>query len=528
MCSDKRWQRFDPFGVDQRMSAQQQQRHLQQQSVCSQCSRDDSPAIRAAELGHFRCLQLLHEQGKVTEAKDPTMGSTPLHVAVGKNRLDCAMWLADRTGADLFAKDKIGSMPCHYAAYHGGLSCLQWLVMTSQGKAANVSTSDGGTPIHFASSRGHLNCIQYLCSTGISPNEVDDNGTTPLYFASQEGHTNCVIWLIDVGKADPLLQAHDGMCCLHAAAQSGKVATLKALTSRVKKSLRKIVDRDGGTCLHFAAAKGQLGCVNFLIKHTHLDGSEKDDIGATPVHDAAEQGQLQVLKLFAMRGVDLSPVDDDMLTPMKIAQQQGHNDCVDFLAQAITRKEQGEPEPNWFADRIRVDVKKRSPVKQKEKKKRKEKKKGKKGKKKGEAKRRGSSGRGDNEEEEEEEEEEDEEKNVSDEEQELFDALDDLEMHISRMAAVSAQLEAFKLKEKESNDDTESMIVVSSSNLNPKNALHAPSVSHTTVQGKMMEINSKHIVGRGEVDEGDLELERMRAVSISRSPAPRSSTPKDQ
>eukprot|EP00055_Hartaetosiga_balthica_P008037 m.28743 g.28743 ORF g.28743 m.28743 type:complete len:516 (+) comp6085_c2_seq1:192-1739(+) len=512
MSDQLRWQ----HNADPSMSEWQRQQHQQQSTVCSQCGRDESPAIRAAELGHFRCLQILHEEGKVVDAKDPAMGSTPLHVAVGKNRLECAMWLADRTGADLFAKDKIGSMPCHYAAYHGGLSCLQWLVMASQGKAAKASTRDGGTPVHFASSRGHLDCIQYLCSTGVSPNEADENGTTPLYFASQEGHANCVIWLMDVAKADPLLQAHDGMCCLHAAAQSGKVQTLKALTSRIKKSLKKIVDRDGGTCLHFAAAKGQLACVDFLLRHTILDGSEKDDIGATPVHDAAEQGQLEVLKLFAMRGVDLSPVDDDMLTPMKIAQQQGHDDCVDFLAEAITRKERRESEPNWFADKSRASSlhgKNKSPEQVNQPTDKKNKKKhATKSETKASPSKSQSSAIEDAE-------------HDRDEEQELFDALDDLEMHISRMAAVSAQLEAFKLKEKQDAEDTESLIVESISNLNPKHAHHAPIVSESEVQGKMLEINSKHIVGRSDGASPEPELDRMRAVSISRSPRPRSTTP---
>ncbi len=66
-------------------------------------------------------------------------------------------------------------------------------------------------------------------------NEVDANGATPLYFAAQEGHTESVGWLLANANADPTHPTFDGMCALHAAAQTGHVAAFAIMLRFVHK-----------------------------------------------------------------------------------------------------------------------------------------------------------------------------------------------------------------------------------------------------------------------------------------------------
>ncbi|EGD79745.1 hypothetical protein PTSG_13093 [Salpingoeca rosetta] len=303
--------------------------------VCATCKAHRCPPVKAAALGHFRCLQCLHHEGRVVGVKDDT-GATPLHAAVGNGHLECAMWLADRTGADLHARDGTGSMPVHHAAYHGRLPCLKWLVKETHKEAATANSSDGGTPVHFAAAKGNLECLKYLCSDecGANPNDVDDNGATPLYFAAQEGRSACVRWLIERGVSS-YEQAHDGMCAVHAAAQAGQADTLQLILSTCrppKGGVSGIRDRDGATPLHFSASKGHVACTRLLVELFGCTGNEQDAIGAT------------------VRVCVLSGVDYEGLTPRKIAMQAGHVACANFIAQALRRRERGEPEPNWFAD----------------------------------------------------------------------------------------------------------------------------------------------------------------------------------
>jgi hypothetical protein len=89
--------------------------------------------------------------------------------AVGNGHLNCALWLVERTGADLSCRyvhrtsagpsglaqpiaaaftpcslppsslsphsDNAGATPAHHAAYHGQLVCLKWLVAETKGRA---------------------------------------------------------------------------------------------------------------------------------------------------------------------------------------------------------------------------------------------------------------------------------------------------------------------------------------------------------------------------------------------------------
>ena len=61
-----------------------------------------------------------------------------------------------------------------------------------------------------------------------------------------------------------------------------------------------------------------------MLHHKLADGSEKDEFGATPVHDAAEQNQMESIRVFQMHSTDLHPVDEDGCTPKLVAVQLYH------------------------------------------------------------------------------------------------------------------------------------------------------------------------------------------------------------
>lgn len=52
-----------------------------------------------------------------------------------------------------------------------------------------------------------------------------------------------------------------------------------------------------------------------MLHHSLVTGDETDDFGATPVHDAAEQGQLESLQVFFEHSVNMEVPDCDGLTP---------------------------------------------------------------------------------------------------------------------------------------------------------------------------------------------------------------------
>lgn len=316
-------------------------------SICETCLKHNSPAIKAASLGHFRCLQLLHHAGHVLTARD-SQGATPLHAASGNGHLNCALWLVDRTGADINAKDKTGAMPSHHAAYHGQLVCLKWLCSETHGRAAVANSADGSVPAHFAAIKGHLDVLQWLdAEADADVQDVDDNGTTPLYYAAQEGHLQLVKWFVEEKGMSPLQACHDGMTPIHAAAQAGRLDVVKFLVKVARRRPSKIKDVDGATPIHFAAVKGHADVLRFFLEDTGATGNERDEIGATPLHDAAEQGQLECVKLLAYYGAELNATDDDNLTPRQLASEHGNQACALFLKEALTRKSNGVSERDY-------------------------------------------------------------------------------------------------------------------------------------------------------------------------------------
>lgn len=60
---------------------------------------------------------------------------------------------------------------------------------------------------------------------------------------------------------------------------------------------------------------GHVAILQWMLHHSLATGLEQDDFGATPVHDAAEQGQLECLYVFYNHSVDLNQQDCDGLTP---------------------------------------------------------------------------------------------------------------------------------------------------------------------------------------------------------------------
>lgn len=151
-------------------------------------------------------------------------------------------------------------------------------------------------------------------------------GATPLYLACQWGHLHVAKYLWDQCGADVHLVANDGMTCLHAAVYMGHQAVLEWLVGWRSPSLEFLSssfalnsffcfsflflfyshpkqvactdisltcrDRDGTSAMHFAASRGHR-CI--LEKLLSLGSKvEKDHWGGTPLHNAAQNGELEV------------------------------------------------------------------------------------------------------------------------------------------------------------------------------------------------------------------------------------------
>ena len=89
-------------------------------------------------------------------------------------------------------------------------------------------------------------------------------------------------------------------------------------------------DQLGETPLHDAAVRGY-GEIALLLIERGADVNARDVRGLTPVHAAAWQGHREMVALLAAKGADIHARDQDGLTPLHTAALAGRKETVDLL-----------------------------------------------------------------------------------------------------------------------------------------------------------------------------------------------------
>ena len=92
-------------------------------------------------------------------------------------------------------------------------------------------------------------------------------------------------------------------------------------------------DEHGRTLLHEAAKEGQVEVVKFLVQ-AEAELNLKDKQGSTPLHQAAKEGQVEAIKVLIGAGARLNLKDQQGHTPKDCAAAANQGDVLNLLTEA--------------------------------------------------------------------------------------------------------------------------------------------------------------------------------------------------
>ncbi|MCA7010841.1 ankyrin repeat domain-containing protein [Wolbachia endosymbiont of Tribolium confusum] len=269
-------------------------------------------------------------------------GRTPLHFATEDGHVETISTLLKAKGIDVNALDQeYGRIPLHFAAENSRVDVVKLLI--EKGADVNAADQDGRTPLHFTVENGHRDIVKLLIKKGADVNAADQDGKTPLHFAAENDHKDVVRLLIKVG-AGINAENRDGWTPLHFAAENSHVDIVKLLIE--KGANVNAAGRDiwilhrwtlyggvlyGWTPLHLATKDGCVEIVNTLLKAKGINVNAADQDGKTPLHFAAENSHVDIVKLLIEKGADVNAAGQDGRTPLHFAAENSHVDVVKLL-----------------------------------------------------------------------------------------------------------------------------------------------------------------------------------------------------
>ena len=260
-----------------------------------------------------------------------------------------------KEGADVNLAEGDGLTALHYAALQGDVELAKMLVVAGANIAARTRLG-GYTALHLAAENGSAQLVRVLLSAHADVNAATNVGTTPLMLAAGAGATEVINALFEAGADGNAKEAERGHTALMFAAQNNQVPAVKLLLERGAdpKIGTKVIDlaelsrngqnpdgrnlpanpeaRSGGNAPSNGGGQQRRTLVpgaerQYLINE--LVGSQG---GMTPLHFAARQGHIDVVKTLLDNGVEVNQIKPgDHTSPLLIAIINGHFDLAAML-----------------------------------------------------------------------------------------------------------------------------------------------------------------------------------------------------
>ena len=281
---------------------------------------------------HYACEGKENLATKVLErTKNPAavtkMGLAPLHIAASMgHRHLCEKLLKHSVPLDPL--DSKSRTPFYYALC--GLHTEICRLLMEKGAKVDTVDEKGRTLLHLIAASGSDELVCFMATLlekGLDIEKKDNDGRTPLHLAAGSPIDSGVKELIALG-AIPDVKDNGGKTPTQLANNTTKRKLLAAASNTVcwRKTAKaqEIEHHLTGPPLYCAVRSGD----DFLFARMLAkkgDVNEKNRIGRTALHYAAELGQAKILDLLLKASASRKLTDNDGKTASQLAKEKGHS-----------------------------------------------------------------------------------------------------------------------------------------------------------------------------------------------------------
>ncbi|XP_070579650.1 transient receptor potential cation channel subfamily A member 1-like [Ptychodera flava] len=329
-----------------------------------------APLHQAARHGSEQAAEIL----LTCEGADPNVkdddGLTPLHLSALHGSVAVCNTLV-KYKADVSAKEVNCITPLMNAAIGGHTEVMTLLIKTANkcNLPPNIyleyADNEGNTALHLAVANGHLKATKLCLDYGADVDARKEDQFSALHVAAINNHTEIAVMLLARG-AKVNAQDEEDMTPLHRAGVYNRTDMIKILLNRgadleardsehftpllgtawkgqSEAALSLLLnganicatDHVLKTCLHWAVEENHVKYVSALLRHgAEILLNSKDSNDQTPLHYAAENGNLEMLQLLLSNGAKPDVKDAEEKVPLHIAAQYGQRDCAEALTEA--------------------------------------------------------------------------------------------------------------------------------------------------------------------------------------------------
>jgi ankyrin repeat protein len=300
-----------------------------------------TPMGLAAEVGNAEMIALLLEGGADPDSPDPD-GMTALQLVARTGNVKAAQLLIG-AGAKVDAKEKWGGQtPLMWASARRHPEMMQLLI--SKGANVNLASID-------------RNYQRHVTAEG-RPKSLDSGGLTPLLYAARENCIKCVDVLL-ANKADINLPDPDGVSPLHVAIMNanwdlakklieagadvnqwdiyGEAPLFTVIGNRTRfdggrASIDPLNTTTGTDILRMLLDKGANPNQQLFFRPANVNGATNTR-GATPLIRAANNGEVEIVKLLLEKGADASIMMADRQTAIHavIAGRSNEKQAIELI-----------------------------------------------------------------------------------------------------------------------------------------------------------------------------------------------------